>query len=359
MATRKTFGSVRRLPSGRFQARYRAEGTLHSAPGTYASAKAAWQALRGIETDMLRGDWVDDTRGQVTFRELAAKVAEVRKAELAPGTIRGHESLMRTYLDDAFGSMSVKDISVSLVDQWWAKSGEHPQSRRNAYFHMRAIMKKAVKWGHIDVSPCQVERAGADVTAPRPGFSIQDFRAVVAAMPLEYGALMWVTFGAHTRIGETLGLNVGDYDRTSGTLTVERQFQTHGTTRTLRATKTRQAKTIVLPEASRAVLEAHLYERGGWPDSPLFIDAHGNRYTSAHVRYRWGKAARAAGVPAMRLHDIRHTSLTAVAQAGATLRELMRRGGHASPTSSLRYQHASDERDRANATALNDLLTNK
>jgi hypothetical protein len=44
--------------------------------------------------------------------------------------------------------------------------------------------------------------------------------------------------------------------------------------------------------------------------------------------------------------------LTWAASAGATTAELMHRGGHASPTAALRYQHATEDRDRALADAM-------
>jgi integrase len=58
-----------------------------------------------------------------------------------------------------------------------------------------------------------------------------------------------------------------------------------------------------------------------------------------------------------RLHDLRHSGLTWSAEAGATVPELMRRAGHASPAAALRYQHATDDHDRAVAETLAGLAT--
>lgn len=49
--------------------------------------------------------------------------------------------------------------------------------------------------------------------------------------------------------------------------------------------------------------------------------------------------------------------LTWSAATGATVAELMRRAGHASPAAALRYQHATDDRDKALADALAGLVT--
>ena len=61
---------------------------------------------------------------------------------------------------------------------------------------------------------------------------------------------------------------------------------------------------------------------------------------------------RIADCPNIRFHDIRHFSLTMAAATGASTRELMRRGGHSTPAAALRYQHATEDRDKAIAEAL-------
>lgn len=53
---RRQFGRVRRLPSGRFQARYPIEGgQLLRAPTTFATLAEAEQFLATVEADLRRG----------------------------------------------------------------------------------------------------------------------------------------------------------------------------------------------------------------------------------------------------------------------------------------------------------------
>jgi len=60
-------------------------------------------------------------------------------------------------------------------------------------------------------------------------------------------------------------------------------------------------------------------------------------------------------LPHARFHDLRHFALTMAATTGATTKEIMRRAGHSSPAAALRYQHATEDRDRAIAEALGKL----
>lgn len=68
----------------------------------------------------------------------------------------------------------------------------------------------------------------------------------------------------------------------------------------------------------------------------------------------WDRARSTLGRNELRFHDLRHSGLTWSA-AGASIAELMRRAGHASQTAALRYQHATDDRDRVLAQTLAEL----
>jgi hypothetical protein len=57
--SRRRFGSVRRLPSGRWQVRYRTgDGRQHTAPETFATKTEATRHLAQVETDLGRLDGV-------------------------------------------------------------------------------------------------------------------------------------------------------------------------------------------------------------------------------------------------------------------------------------------------------------
>lgn len=58
MSGRRQFGSVRRLPSGRWQARYRdGAGDVHS--DTFATKGDAARHLARVQADVDRGEWRD------------------------------------------------------------------------------------------------------------------------------------------------------------------------------------------------------------------------------------------------------------------------------------------------------------
>jgi len=61
---RRHFGSVRRLPSGRFQASYWNEGIRHVGEDTFPTKTDAFAYLSTVETDLRRGTWIDPEAGR-------------------------------------------------------------------------------------------------------------------------------------------------------------------------------------------------------------------------------------------------------------------------------------------------------
>ncbi|HLZ37441.1 MAG TPA: hypothetical protein VKP64_06705 [Mycobacteriales bacterium] len=61
---------LRRLPSGRYQASWTGpDGRRRSAATTFATKTEAARWLAAIETDVLRGVWVDDGLAEVAFSD--------------------------------------------------------------------------------------------------------------------------------------------------------------------------------------------------------------------------------------------------------------------------------------------------
>jgi integrase len=80
-----------------------------------------------------------------------------------------------------------------------------------------------------------------------------------------------------------------------------------------------------------------------------FAMRSGSRSGCAHVRQ--------SVCPTSTFHDLRHVAATLAAKTGAGVKEIMYRIGHSSPQAALRYQHASQRRDRSIADGMSRLIT--
>ena len=165
------------------------------------------------------------------------------------------------------------------------------------------------------------------------------------------------------RLGEVLGLERHHVNALHGTLRVEQQeMQLKDGTLVLGPPKTDAGKrALASPTFLAAELEQHL-ARFVAPDAHarLFPGEQGGPLRRHVLQKHWNRARVAVGLgQAFRFHDLRHTANTLTAATGASTRELMHRMGHASPAAALRYQHATQERDSAIATAVGDLVASR
>ena len=157
---------------------------------------------------------------------------------------------------------------------------------------------------------------------------------------------------------------MGTSDRTAATLYVRRQK--NGTTGQLADPKSEKGvRSMAVPPLMiarlREHLDAHVAAGRAAPIVPL--RSRGTEHMSSTTFHSAWAAARVevSGLPeGYRFHDLRHTGLTRFAQEGATLAELMRRGGHSDVNVVLRYQKATMARDidlaaRMSATVLSEL----
>jgi excisionase family DNA binding protein len=133
---RRRFGAIRRLPSGRYQVRYRtADGRHVTAPTTFEAKADAGRFLSKIETDMLRGEWADPRLGRTSFNEWADRWLD-STVNLRANTKDGYRSILRRYLRPAFGSYPLARIDVLAVRTWLAKleaEGVGQATRAKAY----------------------------------------------------------------------------------------------------------------------------------------------------------------------------------------------------------------------------------
>src|SRR5262245_1250864 len=94
----RAFGSLRQLPSGRWQARYRApDGLLRPAPYTFPRKGDAARWLALTEAELLAGPWIDPDAGRVPLTEYGAAWITERPG-LRPKTVELYRYLLRRHL---------------------------------------------------------------------------------------------------------------------------------------------------------------------------------------------------------------------------------------------------------------------
>lgn len=360
MARKRRFGRVRRLPSGRWQARYRGpDGIDHPAPNTFASKKDAERWLSGTETEIARGDWIDPDAGSVLFSEYASGwVAE--RPGLRPKTVQLYEGLVRHHLVPVLGQMAVADIRERTIRRWrktLIDQGVGLVTVAKAYRLFKAIMNTAVDDGVIRRNPCRIKGAGQEHSPERPVLTVTQVFALADAFDERYRLLILLAVFCSLRWGELAGLQRADIDTATGILTVRRSVTelARGPLVTGPPKSGAGRRSVTVPEFLLADVKAHLDEfTSPAADAFVFTGVHGSPLRRSNFTRLWHNATETAGLAGFHFHDLRHTGNMLAGEAGASLRELMDRMGHSTTRAAYIYQHRTSARDKMIADAISE-----
>src|SRR5215218_2882859 len=359
---RRTFGSVRQLASGRWQARYLdAAGIRHTAPRTFSSKVDATRYLAQVEADLLRGSWADPKLGRVTFGEWVEQWRPTT-ANLRPGRLVLYDYQLRRFLLPAFGSVPLGRLDTMTVRAWLAdlhrEAEVTPTTIAKAYRLLRRILNVAVEAGYLPRNPCTVKGAGIERAAEMRHASIPHLHQLADAVPGRYRALILLAGYGRLRWAELVGLRRRHVDVAGARVQVVAQAAEVTGKIIVSPPKTDAGRRVVtLPRVAMEALAGHLeeYAEPGL-DELLFTTPRGAYLLrSPFRRFVWRPAVEQVGLDGLRVHDLRHTAATLAAATGATTKELMERMGHTSPAVALRYQHVMADRQAQLASALDDL----
>lgn len=365
---RRQLGSIDRLPSGRYRVRVGdpANPARRLSVGTFRTKGEAEVALGRALAAQEQGAWVAPDRGRITLAEYApgwlATRLTSRGEPLRPRVRELYEGYLRLHILPTLGAVPLGRLTTAVVRGWHAQilnDGVGPSTVAKCYRLLRAILNTAIEDRHIIANPCTIKGAGVEPADERPIPTVDEVGALASAVKPRFRALVLLAAFCGLRKGELFALRRRDVDLLHGTVTVVFQRQQSRTGEHLVGPPKTDAgrRTLALPAVLIPELEVHLAR---WapraPDDYFFVGAKGGPLRPGVLQKEWATARRAVGREDVHFHDLRHLAGTVAATTGAGTKELMRRLGHATSQAALRYQHATDERDRAVADGIDRLL---
>lgn len=369
------------LHGDRYRVRLMVDGVVHSL-GVYDTLTDARAALTLARAEKVRGTFVPPAqaraerramieqaeRDAVTLAQWAQEwLAHLSEKGGAESSIVTHRSVLRAHVLPVLGQARLIDIESSDIDELIAGVRARPSKRNpkakangvapNVLRTLRACLNVAVKRGLLPVSPVRAEAPARRVRPVDPDGDVatpEEIEAMTQAMPEHMRIAVQLAAWCSLRLGEVLGLQRGDFvhlgDLDRALLQVRRQVNSKAPGAPLTPPKADSVRSIAIPSFMIEPLVEHLAEHvGAGRDAPVLAHPRRKleRISQTTFDRHWRAARAAAGRPTFRFHDLRHTGLTMYAQQGATLAELLHRGGHTDVSVALRYQHATAERDRA------------
>ncbi len=285
------------------------------------------------------------------------------RVDLRPRTRELYEGLWRRWLRPAFPSMSIGAMTPETWRAWYLKSTtDHPGSTQpaKAYRLARAMLNQAVDDGLLKSNPCRVKGAGKEAAPERPVAMPDQVARIAENMTDRYRLMVLLAAYCSLRFGELAGLRRARIDVLHRTIRIEESAVElrDGSTIFGEPKTAAGRRVVVFPAELVPMIEDHLAEHVlAAPAALVFTSREGLPLRRTKFRPHWADVCERAEITGLHFHDLRGSGATWAATAGATVRELMSRLGHATPAVALRYQHATLERDKAIAERLGALFS--
>ena len=371
MRSRRTFGTLRRLPSKRWQASYIGpDDQRHVAPSTFTAKidAEAWLADERRLTEQPNWSAPDERRAdanqmlrdsQTPLNNYAA--SWLVDQDLRPLTRRDYDSLLRNHILPTLGPLPLTGLTRGVVRSWYLKlPKDRPRARSKALQLLHAILNTAVDTELLDANPAALgRRVGARprrAKKVRP-LTVEEVNTIANNMPDRLRLAVLLGCWCALRYGELAELRRKDVDLDGAVLRIQR-----GVIRLKGQYVPSQPKTeagvrdVHIPSFLMADVLNHL---GSFVDQSvealLFPARNGQHLHSSTFARHFAKAATAAGRPDATPHFLRHTGASLATSAGATTADVMARLGHTTPAMAMVYQHSLDGADARVANALSRL----
>ena len=252
-----------------------------------------------------------------------------------PSTYETQTGYRVLYLDNAFQGIFIDALNEADVTKWFADLNNRagPGAANRTLEILKAMLNKAEAWGYRleNTNPCrgirpnrkrQCERFLSTVELARLGAVLTEVRADENRIRASGATAITLLILTGCRRGEVLGLQWQDV---------------RGNRLKLRDSKT-GPRTVWLGDDARGLIDTlPRYRNNPW----LFWNAKLGR-PIATIDHVWRAIRDEAGLPKVRLHDLRHTFASHAAMNKETLPMIGRLLGHANNKSIARYAHLDD-----------------
>lgn len=354
-------------------------------PAGYYTKRQAEDWMRDVLDQARRGTLPGMVRTGATFADAAAEFLRYAEHDrtLKPSTIRGYRSIIDAYLNPAFGTRPVEDITMADIERWRAGltsvHDERLRERRQAdgkrastvagrpkvqpaeakslannsknriVTLMHGVFARACKVYGLQSNPVAgVERHPVKLAGDIDVFSPEEVWALVrAAADEQDGALYLTAAFTGLRRGELLALRWRDVDYTGSTLRVRASYAGGALT----SPKSGKVRSVPMaPDVAEALARLANRELFTGDDDLVFVGETGSYLDGSALRRRYKQALQRAALRPLRFHDLRHTFGTRMI-AKADIRRVQEWMGHADIQTTMRYLHYAPREEDARLVA--------
>ena len=316
----------------------------------------------------------------MTFNELADRYLEASKDRIEITSLRWYQRTLGQHARPTLGNMKIDAIKPIHVQNALEATrnvsrtkekgnGLGPSTRRNVLIGIRAVFAWGVRMEFISRNPATMVDTPKVSQREYPDFSVDTANLFLAAvLNTEFQVIVPFALFTGTRRGEIAALRWSDVDLERARYSVRRSAAIVDGKQIEKAPKSKRSRrTEALPPSLVILLEQHRinqakrYEDIGLAlpaqDTPVFDRENGESWNVNELSRRWSRFVRRKGLPAARLHDLRHGFASLSHEAGESLHAISVALGHSGINiTSSTYVHLFDVQKRDRAIRLDQFL---
>jgi integrase len=294
------------------------------------------------------------------------------KPKVRAKTYRDYAAMLRRYIRPAIGARILASLSPLEIQAAYQVMIDRKLSARTVrYAHavLRAAIRQAIRWQLLLADPTQGVQLPSQNCREMSVLSTGQARSFLrAALHSPQACLFAVALTTGMRPSEYLGLCWRDIDWGRGTVSVVRTIHKYEGQWIFADTKRVRSRRIV--KLQNWVLERlrKLKDKNDGIgdtcvaafDDLIFITSHGEPINEEYlVKKHFKPILREAGLPNIRLYDLRHTSATLALTVGVAPKVVSEQLGHASAAFTLdTYSHVLPHMQDEAATKMEAALMN-
>ena len=265
-----------------------------------------------------------------------------------PSTLAGYTGLAANHIAPALGCRPLEQITPEDVQRLVnAIHATTPRTAQLVFDVLHTSLDRAVRSGHLAANPAAL--------ADRPRHLAKEGYALTpeeeaALVQVGQSSPLWPAFAlmlrAGLRRGEVIALRWGDINLIERWIEIRRTATPIHGQLVIDTPKSRAGiRSIPICDSLHALLSDHrldaLAHGRASRERPVIVSRHGTMTTADSLRYACNKLCMEAVIPAIRLHDLRHTFATRAFQKGMNAKTLQSVLGHATIALTLNlYSHA-------------------
>ncbi len=316
MSSRRRFGRIRKLPSGRWQARYPdRSGRDIAAPHTFATKGDAARWLVNTEAEMARGQRFDPSVARITLAEWTEKWL-ARPGKRANSVVRDRQALdvfMPSLGTRTLASISPMDVQAAADARGHTVS---PATLARDVSALKAVLNAAVDADLIDRSPARKVALPRVLPRDRQLLTPEELLRLADEVPELYRALILVGGVLGLRWGEAIGLRVCDIDLLRGSVTVAQTVEEvagqvrvmPGVAKTTGSLRTLAAPSFLIDEIAQH-LKQHRPDAIDDPFALVYVGPQGGILRRRFAERTFNPAVVKAGLnPSLTFHGLRHAA---------------------------------------------------